>query len=118
MKILGNILWLVFGRFIMAIGYFLLGLLLCITIIGIPFGLQLFKMGRLVLFPFGAEVNSRFEKHPIVNILWLIFIGWGAAVSHLITGVILCITIIGIPFGMQWFKLAKLALFPFGADIK
>ena len=118
MKILGNILWLIFGGLIFAIGYFIVGLLLCVTIIGIPFGLQLFKMGRLVLFPFGTDVKTQFDEHPIANVLWLIFFGWEIAVSHVITGLILCITIIGIPFGLQWFKLAKLALFPFGTEIK
>jgi len=118
MKIIGNILWFVFGGFLMALGYFLIGLILCITIIGIPFGMQIFKMGKLVLFPFGQKVDSNFGKHPIANIIWLVLFGWEAAISHLLLGVIYCITIIGIPFGMQWFKLAKLAIFPFGANLK
>lgn len=118
MKIIGNILWLIFGGLFMSLGYFLVGIFLCITIIGIPFGLQLFKMAKLVLLPFGSDVDTNFDKHPIANIIWLIFFGWEAAVSHLIMGLVLCITIVGIPFGLQWFKLAKLALIPFGADIK
>jgi uncharacterized membrane protein YccF (DUF307 family) len=118
MKTIGNILWLVFGGLLMSIGYFLLGLLLCVTIIGIPFGLQLFKMGRLVLLPFGTDVKTEFDEHPIANIIWLIFFGWELAISHVIIGLLCCITIIGIPFGKQWFKLAKLALLPFGADLK
>src|SRR5690606_41415652 len=98
MKIIGNILWFVFGGFLMALGYFLIGLILCITIIGIPFGMQIFKMGKLVLFPFGQKVDSNFGKHPIANIIWLVLFGWEAAISHLLLGVIYCITIIGIPF--------------------
>lgn len=118
MKLLGNILWLLLGGLIAALGYFIIGLLLCVTIIGIPFGIQSFKMGRLTLYPFGTEVQIEFDEHPIANILWLILVGWELAVGHLMIGLFLCITIIGIPFGLQWFKLAKLALFPFGADLK
>lgn len=118
MKFLGNLLWLILGGFIYAIGYFLIGILLCITIIGIPFGIQAFKMGRLVMYPFGTEVRTEFDEHPIANIIWVIFVGWELALAHLMTGLLLCVTIIGIPFGLQWFKLAKLALFPFGADLK
>jgi len=118
MKILGNILWLIFGGLMTSIGYFFLGLLFCVTIIGIPFGLQLFKMAKLVLLPFGTEVKTEFDEHPIANVLWLIFFGWSMALTNVITGLLLCVTIIGIPFGLQWFKLAKLALFPFGADLK
>lgn len=117
MKLLGNILWLIFGGLFHALGLFLVGLLLCVTIIGIPFGLQVFKMGKLVLYPFGTDARINFDKHPIANILWLIFFGWEIALAHIITGALLCITIIGIPFGLQWFKLAKLALLPFGANL-
>lgn len=118
MKLLGNIIWLLLGGLIVALGYFIIGLLLCVTIIGIPFGIQAFKMGRLILYPFGTEVQIEFDEHPIANILWLILVGWELAVGHVIIGLLFCVTIIGIPFGLQWFKLAKLALFPFGADLK
>lgn len=118
MKFLGNLIWLVFGGLITALGWFILGLLLCITIIGIPLGKQFFKFSKVMLWPMGKEVETNFDKHPVLNILWLIFFGWEMAIGHLFLGVLFCITIIGIPFGMQWFKLMRLALLPFGATIK
>lgn len=117
MKLLGNILWFILGGFLFALGWFLIGLLLCITIIGIPFGKQCFKAAKLTLAPFGKEVTSNFDAHPIANILWLIFVGWEMTIGYMITGIILCVTIIGIPFGLQWFKMGILALLPFGAKI-
>ena len=117
MKTLGNIIWCIFVGFWGAIGYFVLGLLWCITIIGIPFGKQCFKLAKLVFLPFGKEVNSDFNKHPIANIIWIIFGGLELAFGFVIAGVIFCITIIGIPFGKQCFKLAKLGLIPFGATV-
>lgn len=118
MKLFGNIIWFVFGGAIAALLWLLAGLLLSITIIGIPFGIQAFKFAGLVLFPFGKDVDTRFSEHPIANILWAILCGWEMALGYLGIGALFCITIIGIPFGIQWFKLAQLALFPFGAKIK
>ena len=115
MKTIGNILWLIFTGFWMGIGYGLLGLFWCITIIGIPFGKQCFKMARLAFWPFGTVVNSDFGAHPIANIIWIIFGGFTLALGFAFTGIIWCITIIGIPFGKQCFKLAGLAFMPFGA---
>ncbi len=117
MKTLGNIIWLLFGGLASALAYFLLGLVWCITIIGIPFGLQSFKFARLVLTPFGTNVESDFSKHPIANVIWLIFGGFELAVVHFFAGLIFCISLIGIPFGLQNFKLARLAMFPFGATL-
>ncbi|HUS85728.1 MAG TPA: YccF domain-containing protein [Bacteroidales bacterium] len=121
MKILGNIIWLLFGGFIIAIEYFVASFLLIITIIGIPFGVQTLKLGMLALWPFGMETRSDVRSsgclYIIMNILWLIFGGLVIALTHLIFGLLLCITIIGIPFGMQHFKLASVALTPFGRDI-
>jgi len=118
MKLLGNILWLIFGGLAMAFGWFIIGVLWCITIIGIPIGKQAFKMAELSFLPFGKRVNyGQGSGSLILNILWLIFGGLCLAVSNFISGCILCITIIGIPFGKQHFKLAKLALMPFGASI-
>jgi len=119
MSLLGNLIWLVFGGIIAAIGWFASGLILCITIIGIPFGIQCFKISALVLWPFGKQVElGHFGVGGLLfNILWLIFFGWELALAHFITGLIFCITIIGIPFGLQHFKLAKLGLIPFGANI-
>ncbi|ABX80707.1 YccF domain-containing protein [Acholeplasma laidlawii] len=118
MKILGNIIWFIFGGLFAGLAWFILGILLCITIIGIPIGLQFFKFAQLVIWPFGNDVNIDFNKHPILNILWIIFLGWETALGYIFIGAIFCMTIIGIPFGLQWFKLSKLALIPFGATIK
>ena len=117
MKTIGNIIWcLVIGLW-SALFYLFLGVILCITIIGIPFGKQLFKMAKLVFLPFGKEVNSNFDKHPIANILWVVFGGFVEAMGFVFAGLFFCITIIGIPFGKQCFKLAKLSCIPFGATV-
>lgn len=119
MGILGNLLWFLLGGWLSAIGWLLVGLFWCITIIGIPVGVQCFKFAGLSAFPFGREVL--YDTRPvslIINILWLIFGGIELAVFHGITGLIFCITIIGIPFGKQHFKLAQLALLPFGTKIR
>ena len=118
MTFLANIIWFVFGGLLMALIWFLFGLILCLTIIGIPLGKQFFKLSALVLFPFGKKVETNFEKHPILNIIWMLLFGWEMAISHLFIGLFFFITIIGIPFGKQWFKLTTLALIPFGARIK
>lgn len=117
MKLLGNIVWFIFGGFITSLIWALLGLILCVTIIGIPFGRQRFKAAELYIWPFGKKVDANFSAHPIANTIWLIFAGIFIALSNLFFGVILCITIIGIPFGLQWFKMAKLSLIPFGAKV-
>ncbi len=117
MRLVGNIIWIIFGGLFLALGWLLLGLILCITIIGIPFGLQCFKAAKLTLAPFGKQVNTHFDKHPIANVLWAILIGWEMALGYLFSGVICCITIIGIPLGLQAFKLMKLAFLPFGAAV-
>ena len=117
MNILGNIIWIIFGGLFSAIAYLLLGLIWCMTIVGIPFGLQAFKFAGLVFAPFGKKVASDFDKHPIGNIIWLIFGGFVVAVVHFFIGIVFCITVIGIPFGLQSFKLAKLSVCPFGATV-
>ena len=121
MKIAGNIIWLLLGGIIIAIEYIIASFLLIITIIGIPFGLQTLKMGMFALWPFGSETKQDQRSsgclYILMNILWLLFGGIWIALSHLLFGVLLCITIIGIPFGMQHFKLAGIALSPFGRDI-
>lgn len=121
MNILGNIIWLILGGFITAMMYFFNGLLMCITIIGIPFGLQMFKFAGLSLWPFGREVRSNPTSGCLTtgfNVLWIIFGWWEIALTHIIFGAVLCITIVGIPLGMQHFKLAKYSLFPFGCTIR
>lgn len=121
MRILGNILWLIFGGIITAIEYFISSLILMITIIGIPFGVQTLKMGLLALWPFGkTTVQSERSSgclYILFNIIWIFIGGIWIALSHVIFGLILYITIIGIPFGNQHMKLASLALTPFGRDI-
>ena len=121
MKFLGNILWFVLGGFIVSIYYFIVGLLFCITIIGIPFGLQLIKLAGFALWPFGHEIQSDTNDGGclsiFINVIWILVGGIEIAMLHLTFGVFLCITIIGIPFGLQHFKMALLALIPFGKKI-
>ncbi len=118
MSIIGNIIWLIFGGLLAAICWILLGLLWCITIIGIPIGLQCFKFARLAALPFGKNVSyGGGAGSLILNVIWLLLTGIPMAIEHIICGAIFCITIIGIPFGLQHFKIAKLALMPFGAKI-
>ena len=117
MKTIGNIIWFIFVGLFSAIFWCIAGLILCITIIGIPFGKQCFKIAGLVLFPFGKNVKTDFDKHPIGNILWIIFFGWELALGYLFWGIIFYITVIGIPFGKQCFKLMRLGLLPLGAKI-
>ena len=118
MRVLGNILWIILGGFAIAIGWALVGLILCISIIGIPLGVQAFKMAGLTLTPFGKTVQyGGGVGSTLVNILWVVLVGWWMALGYLGAGVLNCITIIGIPFGIQSFKMAKLALWPFGAQI-
>ncbi|HEY6978380.1 MAG TPA: YccF domain-containing protein [Chitinophagaceae bacterium] len=121
MNLLGNLIWLIFGGLVSAIGYFVGGLVLCFTIIGIPFGLQCFKIGTLVLWPFGKKVVSTGSNAGcltvLFNIIWLLTGGLYAAVAHVLFGLILFITIIGIPFARQHFKLVEISLMPFGKEI-
>ena len=119
MGCLGNILWFFCGGLLSGLSWFLVGILWCITIIGIPIGIQCFKFASLSFFPFGKEVNfGGGTPSLILNIIWLLTTGIPLSLEHLSCGVILCITIIGIPFGKQHFKLMKLALMPFGATIR
>lgn len=118
MKLIANILWLIFGGIATAFIWAVAGILLCITIIGIPLGVQCFKAAALSFAPFGRRVVWNFSKHPIANTVWAILCGWEMAFIYLFVGVWNCITIIGIPYGLQAFKMMKLALFPFGAKIK
>ena len=121
MNTIGNLIWFIFGGFISALGYLVGGLLLCFTIIGIPFGLQCFKIAGFVLWPFGASIVTRERSggclHILFNILWIFTGGICIAVSHLVFALLLFVTIIGIPFAIQHIKLASLALAPFGKDI-
>ncbi len=118
MRLIGNILWLVLGGLAIAFGWAVVGVILCITIIGIPVGKQAFKMAKLTLTPFGTQVvYGGGAGSAILNFIWVIFVGLWFAIGYVVAGVANCITIIGIPFGLQSFKMAKLALFPFGTQI-
>ena len=118
MGCLGNVLWFVFGGCISGLSWCLAGLLWCITIVGIPVGLQCFKFAALAFFPFGKEVQyGGGAGSLLLNVSWMIVTGIPLALESLVIGILLCITIVGIPFGMQHFKIAKLALMPFGADV-
>ena len=119
MGCLGNVVWFLFGGFISGLSWCLAGCIWCITIIGIPVGVQCFKLASLSFFPFGKEVvYGGGAGSLLLNIIWLLVSGLLLAIEHAVLGIILCITVIGIPFGMQQFKLAKLALMPFGAEIR
>ncbi len=118
MRVLGNIIWLILGGLLLALAWFLIGAILCVTIIGIPFGLQCFKIGRVAFLPFGKDIDINFMSHPIGNVIWVILVGWGLFTSYLTLTIVYGITIIGIPFAMQTFKLAVVGLVPMGAEIK
>lgn len=120
MKTLLNILWLVLAGIWLALSYLLAGVILCITIIGIPFGIQAFKLAGYALWPFGRALVPSARKgglSVIGNILWFVLAGWWLALEHLFAGILLCITIIGIPLGVGCFKMAGAALVPFGREV-
>jgi uncharacterized membrane protein YccF (DUF307 family) len=122
MTLLGNVIWLVFGGLLVAAGYIIGGLALCLTIIGIPFGIQSIKLGVAALTPFGRQiVTEEGADSPlrlVFNVIWLILFGWEIAVAHLLSALLLAITIVGLPFAKQHIKLLPLALFPFGRDLR
>ena len=117
MSFIGNVLWLIFGGFLAGIGYVLGGLALCITIIGIPFGLRAIGFGWSVMLPFGKEVGKVDGGEGFLamlfNLIWLVFFGWEIALAHVILGIIFFVTIIGIPFGRKHFQLVPVSLLPF-----
>ncbi len=118
MSCLGNLIWLLCGGLLSGISWILSGCLWCLTIVGIPVGMQCFKLAGLCFCPFGKEVVSGGGAVSLLlNILWMLLSGIPLALEHLLCGFLLCITVVGIPFGLQHFKLAKLALMPFGAQI-
>jgi uncharacterized membrane protein YccF (DUF307 family) len=121
MNLIGNIIWVIFGGWFIALEYFIGGLILCCTIVGIPFGVKVMRLGLFALWPFGGKVVSteRISGCLVLtlNALWIIFGGLAIVFSHLTLGVLFCITIIGIPFGKQHFKLMTLSLLPFGQEV-
>ena len=122
MSFLGNLGWLVFGGFVAGMGYILGGLATCLTIVGIPFGIQSIKLGVATLTPFGREIVVRPESggflEALFNILWAVLFGWEIAVAHLVHAAILALTIVGLPFASQHLKFIPLALFPFGKELR
>lgn len=122
MNLIGNITWLIFGGFAAALGYLFGGIILCLTIVGIPWGLQCFKIAGLVLWPFGKQVISDGSNTGCLslcaNMLWLLCGGLYTAIVHIFFGFLLFITLIGIPFARQHFKLLEISLMPFGKKIK
>jgi uncharacterized membrane protein YccF (DUF307 family) len=121
MSLFGNIIWFIFGGIFIFCGYVIGGIALCMTIIGIPWGFQCFKLAIYALFPFGSDTRRTDDNDSslnlIMNIIWLIFGGLWVAIHHLIWGLFLSITIIGLPFGLQHFKMMRLAFTPFGRQI-
>ena len=121
MKTLLNVIWLVLAGFWLALGYLLAAILLAITIIGLPFAKQSLKLARYALWPFGRALvlsSTRHETLSVIgNVLWLVLAGWWLALAHLVTGITLCLTIVGIPLGLADFKMAGAALVPFGRTI-
>jgi uncharacterized membrane protein YccF (DUF307 family) len=122
MSVLGNLIWLIFGGLVVGLGYIIGGLVICLTIIGIPFGIQSIKLGFATLTPFGKKVVERPDANSplriVFNLIWLVLFGWGIALAHVMHALILAITIIGIPFAKQHIKLIPLALLPFGRDLQ
>jgi uncharacterized membrane protein YccF (DUF307 family) len=122
MSLLGNIIWLIFGGFLTGLGYILGGLVLCLTIIGIPFGVQAIKLGVATMTPFGRKLVDDGDPNStltiVLNVAWLFFFGWEIALAHLFHAVLLAITIVGLPFAKQHIKLLPLALLPFGKSFE
>ncbi|MCF8373992.1 MAG: YccF domain-containing protein [Bacteroidales bacterium] len=122
MNLLGNLIWIIFGGFLVALEYFVAGVLLMLTIVGIPFGMQSFKLAHLALIPFGREAVYT-EGAPgclstVMNIIWILIGGIWIALTHLAFGLLFAITIIGIPFARQHFKLMSLSFTPFGREVR
>ena len=122
MNLILNILWFVLGGFIIFFLYLLGGVILCLTIIGIPFGIQSIKLGIATFAPFGKEVLETEDANSclrvVFNVIWIVLFGWEIALAHLVSAAILAITIVGIPFAVQHIKLIPLALMPFGRDLR
>ncbi|TCO20512.1 uncharacterized membrane protein YccF (DUF307 family) [Kribbella steppae] len=120
MRTLLNLIWLVLAGFWLAIGYALAGIICCVLIVTIPFGIAAFRIAGYTLWPFGRTIVDKPSAGAgavLGNIIWVIFAGWWLALGHLVTGIALCLTIIGIPLGVANFKLIPISLLPLGKDI-
>ncbi len=122
MTLLGNVIWLVFGGLLSGLAYMFVGVVLCLTIVGAPFGVQAFKIGVATLAPFGKHVvelpRANSTGRIVFNVLWLVLVGWEIALAHLVWAGVLALTVIGLPFAIQHIKLIPLALLPFGRDLR
>jgi uncharacterized membrane protein YccF (DUF307 family) len=122
MSLLGNLIWLVCGGLFAAIGYIVSGLGLCLTIVGIPFGIQTMKIGIATLAPFGKDVvelpHANSTLRVVFNVIWIVLFGWEMVIGHIVLALILGLTIVGIPFAKQHIKLIPIALLPFGRDLR
>jgi uncharacterized membrane protein YccF (DUF307 family) len=119
-RVLLNVIWLVFGGLWLALGYAVVGIVMCILIITIPFGIAAFRIAMFCIWPFGRTLIRRDDAGAgsvIGNVIWFILAGWWLAIGHLVTGVLMCLTIIGIPLGLANFKLIPVSLTPFGREI-
>ncbi|MEU2561799.1 YccF domain-containing protein [Streptomyces longispororuber] len=120
MKVVLNLIWLVLSGLWMCLAYLVAGVILCVTIIGIPLGLAAFRIGLFALWPFGRKAVDRADAGApslIGNVVWLILAGWWLTLGHLFTGLLLCLTIIGIPLGLANFKMIPISLMPLGREI-
>jgi uncharacterized membrane protein YccF (DUF307 family) len=119
-RVLLNVIWLVFGGLLLALGYAVVAIVMCILIITIPFGIAAFRIALFCIWPFGRTLIRRGDAGAgsvIGNVIWFILAGWWLAIGHLVTGVLMCLTIIGIPLGLANFKLIPVSLTPFGREI-
>ncbi|WP_131747225.1 YccF domain-containing protein [Frankia sp. Cppng1_Ct_nod] len=121
MRIAGNVLWLLLAGLELAVGYLVAGIVCCLLIVTIPFGIASFRLGSYVIWPFGRVVVDRPGDAPVavflLNVVWFLIAGWWLAVAHLLFGFVLCLTIIGIPFGVASFKMVPLAIAPLGRRV-
>ncbi len=121
MRTFGNLLWLVLAGWWLALSYALAGLVMCLLIVTIPFGIQAFKLAGFTLWPFGRTVVPDPDATPVLgcigNVVWIVLVGWELALAHVVAGLLLCVTIVGIPLGLACFKLVPLALLPFGQEV-
>ncbi len=120
MRTLLNIIWLIFAGFWLFVGYLVVGVVLCVLIITIPWGIASFRIGQYALWPFGREIISKPTSGVgsfLGNVVWVILAGWWLALAHILSGIALCITIIGIPMGIADFKLVPVSLMPLGKEI-
>lgn len=122
MILIGNLIWLIFGGFVTGAGYIIGGIGICLTIVGIPFGVETIKLGIATMSPFGREIveddNPNSNLKIVLNVIWIFLFGWEIAMAHLVLAALFAISLIGLPFAEQHIKLVAIALFPFGRDLR